>query len=67
MNLGRHNHGPVFFNDPWSGFYQLAAPFYTQAQFTQSVAGTPGHVAETDPMAAKMEMATSFMTEKRGG
>ena len=35
MNLGRHNHGPVFFNDPWSGFYQLAAPFYTQAQFTQ--------------------------------
>ena len=23
MNLGRHNHGPVFFNDPWSGFYQV--------------------------------------------
>ena len=26
---------PAFFNDPWSGFYQLGAPFYTQAQFTQ--------------------------------
>ena len=25
-----------------------------------------GHVAETDPMAAKIEMAASFMTEKRG-
>lgn len=35
MNLGRHNHGPAFFNDPWSGFYQLGAPFFTQAQFTQ--------------------------------
>ena len=35
VNLGRHNHGPAWFNDPWSGFYQLAAPFYTQAQFTQ--------------------------------
>lgn len=35
QNLGRHNHGPAFFNDPWSGFYQLGAPFFTQAQFTQ--------------------------------
>ena len=35
QNLGRHNHGPAFFNDPWSGFYQLGAPFYTQAQLTQ--------------------------------
>jgi len=26
---------PAFFNDPWSGFYQLGAPFFTQAQFTQ--------------------------------
>lgn len=27
--------GPAYFNDPWSGFYQLGAPFYTQAQMTQ--------------------------------
>ena len=26
---------PAFFNDPWTGFYQLGAPFFTQAQFTQ--------------------------------
>eukprot|EP00039_Didymoeca_costata_P033394 m.42146 g.42146 ORF g.42146 m.42146 type:complete len:1030 (+) comp9849_c0_seq2:322-3411(+) len=35
QNLGRHNHGPAFFNDPWSGFYQLGAPFFTQAHWTQ--------------------------------
>jgi hypothetical protein len=28
--LGRHTHGPAFFNDPWSGFYQLGAAFFTQ-------------------------------------
>eukprot|EP00041_Stephanoeca_diplocostata_P014238 m.256482 g.256482 ORF g.256482 m.256482 type:complete len:281 (+) comp19632_c0_seq12:72-914(+) len=35
QNLGRHNHGHSFFNDPWSGFYQLGAPFFSQAQFTR--------------------------------
>jgi hypothetical protein len=57
MNLGRHNHGPVFFNDPWSGFYQLAAPFYTQAQFTQFteigwkfIEGGAGHTGCTGEM-----------------
>lgn len=57
MNLGRHNHGPAFFNDPWSGFYQLAAPFYTQAQFTQFteigwrfIEGGSGHTGCTGEM-----------------
>ena len=35
QNLGRHNHGPLMLNDPWSGFYQLGAGFFTQAHVTQ--------------------------------
>ena len=35
QTLGRHNHGPAFFNDPWSGFYQLGAAVFSQAHFTQ--------------------------------
>ena len=35
QNLGRHNHGPAMLNDPWSGFYQLGAGFFTQAHVTQ--------------------------------
>ena len=35
QNLGRHNHGSTYFNDPWSGHYQLGAPFWAQAQITQ--------------------------------
>ena len=37
QNLGRHNHGSMMFNDPWSGHYQLGAPFWAQAQITQLV------------------------------
>jgi hypothetical protein len=35
QNLGRHNHGSMMFNDPWSGYYELGAPFWAQAQITQ--------------------------------
>ena len=28
MNLGRHNHGPVFFNGPWSGSYRASGAIY---------------------------------------
>ena len=35
QSLGRHNHGPAMLNDPWSGFYQLGASFFTQAHWTQ--------------------------------
>ena len=37
QNLGRHNHGSMYFNDPWSGFFELGAPFWAQAQITQLV------------------------------
>eukprot|EP01052_Picozoa_sp_SAG31_P048439 SAG31_NODE_10135_length_1179_cov_1.191667_2_plen_168_part_01 len=37
QNLGRHNHGSTYFNDPWSGYYELGAPFWAQAQITQLV------------------------------
>lgn len=30
-----HWTGPAYFNDPWSGYYQLAAPFFTQSHVTQ--------------------------------
>ena len=35
QTLGRHNHGPLMLNDPWSGFYQLGAAFFSQAHWTQ--------------------------------
>eukprot|EP01046_Picozoa_sp_COSAG06_P028544 COSAG06_NODE_2580_length_6620_cov_7.408373_5_plen_72_part_00 len=27
----------MYMNDPWSGFYELGAPFWAQAQITQLV------------------------------
>lgn len=35
QNLARHNHGSSYFNDPWSGFYELSAPFWMQAHVSQ--------------------------------
>ena len=70
MNLGRHNHGPAFFNDPWSGFYQLGAPFFTQAQWTQFtepgwhfIAGGAGkRNCPQNPAAAKTLLGGCYLT-----
>lgn len=35
-NYGRHNHGTALFIEPWSGYYNLGAAFWTQAHFTQA-------------------------------
>lgn len=37
LNYGRHNHGHCTFIEPWSGYYQLGAPFWTQAHITQFI------------------------------
>eukprot|EP01084_Bolivina_argentea_P175665 304162_1 len=35
LNYGRHMHGGATFTEPWSGFYQLGASFWTQSHITQ--------------------------------
>ena len=35
MQYGRHNHGAAYTNDPWSGYYELSAAFWIQAQVTR--------------------------------
>eukprot|EP01084_Bolivina_argentea_P015132 28299_1 len=35
MNYGLHNHGHSTFIEPWSGYYELGAPFWSQAHITQ--------------------------------
>eukprot|EP01084_Bolivina_argentea_P015131 28298_1 len=60
LNYGRSNHGHSTFIEPWSGYYKLGAPFWTQAHITQFT--QPGFYFLANPGSNKISSNIYYAT-----
>ncbi len=60
LNYGRSNHGHSTFIEPWSGYYKLGAPFWTQAHITQFA--QPGFYFLANPGSNKISSNIYYAT-----